>query len=275
METAHPNPQIEALRVGWAESILSTITLGKSLSEEKWLLQSPCPGWRLKDLISHLVGIEEFLLNMNEGILSTTAQKSWVKNDFGRFNEVAVDLRREHRGSDILAELETVFDARNAAWLREERSPDEEVFFAPVGNLPLSLLLWRRVFDAWAHNQDLRLPLGLTGALDGKAAALIYPQVARLLPAIFAKKCGAPIGSSIWVSTTGPGTFAYGAKVNEVGRGEFLKTPPENPSTSIRMSTHDWYLVTCGRDGHENATLEIEGDRELAQKVIANAAITP
>jgi uncharacterized protein (TIGR03083 family) len=275
MGASHLHPQIEALRVGWKESILSTIALGKRLGEEEWLLPSPCPGWRLKDLISHLVGIEEFLLNPNEGIVSTTAERTWVKNDFGRFNEVAVELRRGRHGSDILAELEIVVEARDAAWRLEERSPETEVLFAPVGVLPLSLLLFRRVFDVWAHNQDLRMPLGLAGGLDGKAATIVYSQIATLLPATFAKRCAARVGSSIWIAATGPGAFTYGAAVNENGRGEFLKARPEDPTASIQMSTHDWYLLTCGRDGREKSALKIEGDQELAQKVIANFVITP
>jgi uncharacterized protein (TIGR03083 family) len=275
METSHPHPQIEALRAGWQESIRSTIAIGKSLSEEEWSLPSPCPGWRLKDLISHLVGIEEFLLDPKEVVMPIPAGKPWIKNEFGQFNEVAVDLRREHSGGENLAELEKVFEARDGAWRREQRTPEVEVLFTPVGMLPLGLLLWRRVFDCWAHNQDLRMPLGLIGDLDRKAAAIVYPQVAKLLPATFAKRCAAPIGSSIWLTLTGPGAFSYGATINEQGRGEFLKTPPENPAVSIRMSTQDWYLLTCGRDGRENAALEIEGDQELAQKIIANLMITP
>jgi uncharacterized protein (TIGR03083 family) len=127
METSHLHPQIEGLRAGWKESILSTIALGKRLGEEEWLLQSPCPGWRLKDLISHLVGIEELLLDPNEIVVPVAADKPWIKNEFGQFTEVAVELRRDRRGSDILAELEIVVEARDAAWRLEVRSPETEV----------------------------------------------------------------------------------------------------------------------------------------------------
>lgn len=275
MEPSFPHPQIEALRVGWCESVSSTIEIGHSLSEESWLLPSPCPGWRLKDLISHLIGVEELLLNPNQVLPSSTAEKPWIKNDFGRFNEVAVDLRRDHLGAEILAEFTTLVEARDAAWQREIRQPEEETFFAPVGTLPLSLLLWRRVFDSWAHNQDLRMPLGTVGDLDGCAAALVYRQVAQLLPMIFAKKCVASPGTSVGINTTGPGAFTYGAKVNDQGRGEFLKTSPENPTVSIQMSTHDWYLLTCGREGREKIAPEIEGDHDLGQRVLTNFAVTP
>lgn len=275
METRLPHPQIEALRAGWEESVRSTISIGESLTEEGWLKPSPCPGWRLKDLISHLIGIEEHLLGRTQVSTRSTSDNPWIKNDFGRFNEVAVDLRRDRLGAEILAEFGEVVEARNAAWMLEQRTPDVGVFFAPVGTLPLSLLLWRRVFDAWAHNQDLRMPLGLNGDLDGKAATLVYQQVVQLMPGIFAKKSTAPIEASIALSITGPGGFNYGAKVNDQGRGEFVKEPLVNPTVSMRMSTHDWYLLTCGRDGSEKTTLEIEGDQDLAKRVLANFTITP
>lgn len=275
MEAPPTHPQIEALRAGWEESVRSTISIGQALTEEDWLKSSPCPGWRLKDLISHLIGIEELLLDPPEVLAPSTVEKPWIKNEFGRFNEVAVDLRRDRLGAEILAEFSGIVEARNAAWRLDARTPDVEVLFAPVGMLPLGTLLWRRVFDAWTHNQDLRMPLGLSGDLDGKAANLVYRQTAQLLPAIFAKKCEAPIDASIAMTITGPGEFNYGAKVNGQGRGEFLTKPIENPTVSMRMSTHDWYLLTCGRDGLEKVTPEIDGDQELAQRVIANLTITP
>ncbi|OIQ71895.1 hypothetical protein GALL_464850 [mine drainage metagenome] len=275
METQNPHPQIEALRAGWEESVRSTIAIGRSLNEEQWCMPSPCPGWRLKDLISHLIGIEEILLDPDRDVTESVSEKPWIKNSFGQFNEVAVDLRRDRLGTEILTEFENVVDVRNSAWKVDTRTPDLDVFFAPVGQVQLGLLLWRRVFDAWAHNQDLRMPLGLSGDLDGTAATLVYRQVTQLLPVTFAKKCAAPIGSSIAITVSGPGGFNYGAMVNDQGRGEFIKTPVVNPTVSIKMSTHDWYLLACGREGRENAAVAIEGDQELATRVLANFTITP
>jgi len=275
MDTPALHPQVEALRVGWEESVRSTILIGKSLSEADWLKLSPCPGWRLKDLISHLIGIEEILLEPDLIVTESAIEKPWVKNKFGQFNEVAVDLRRERLGSEILSEFEKIVDFRNAAWKVDTRAPELEVFFAPVGQVQLGLLLWRRVFDAWAHNQDLRMPLDLTGDLTGKAINLIYPQVAKFFPAVFAKKCEAPVGATISITITQPGSFIYGARINDDGRGESVREPISNPTVTIKMGAHDWYLLTCGRDGREKATLEITGDSELANRVIANFAIAP
>ena len=275
METSLPHPQIEALRAAWEESVRSTISIGQNLTEEEWCQLSPCPGWRMKDLISHLIGIEELLLDPTEVLIPSTTEKPWIKNEFGSFNEVAVDLRRDRLGAEILAEFIRIVEKRNTAWSFEQRTPEIEVFFAPVGTVPLGLLLWRRVFDAWAHNQDLRTPLGLTGDLDGKAAALVYHQATKLLPMTFAKKCGASIGDSIALSITGPGAFNYGAAVNDQGRGEFLVSLPEKPTVSIEMSTHDWYLLACGRDGRDQVAPLIHGDQDLGQRVLENFVITP
>lgn len=270
-----PHPQLEALRVGWEESVRSTISIGKSLTEEEWLRPSPCPGWRLKDLISHLIGIEELLLDPNQVITEAIGDRPWIKNEFGQFNEIAVDLRRNRTGAEILVEFERIVEVRNAAWKVEPRTPDTEVFFAPIGQVQLGLLLWRRVFDAWAHNQDLQIPLELVGGLDGKAIALIYPQVAKFFAITFAKKCAPPAAATISIVITGARGFAYSARINEQGRGESVKEPIANPSASIRMSAQDWYLLTCGREGREKVVLEIGGDQELAERVIANFTIAP
>lgn len=272
-----PPAQIEALRTGWLESVESTIAIGRTLTEEQWSLPSPCPGWQIKDLISHLTGIEEFLLDETSltAPLDYSSEKPWIKNDFGRYNEVAVGLRRARRGEIILAEFEEVVAARNAAWLTESRDPGVEITFAPIGTLTLGHFLWRRVFDCWAHNQDLRTPLGLRGDLDGQAAALVYRQVAKALPMVLAKKCAATGGSSAVIEVTGVGGFTYGAKVNDQGFGEALAETVSEATTTIRLSTHDWYLLTCGREGRESVVPVIYGDQDLAQKLLGNFVITP
>jgi len=277
MAASPPPAQIEALRRGWLESVDSTIAIGRTLTEEQWRLPSPCPGWRLKDLISHLIGIEEFLLDETSltAPLDYSSEKPWIKNDFGRYNEVAVEMRRGHRGEAILAEFVKVVAARNTAWLDESRDPSVEITFAPIGTQTLGHFLWRRVFDCWAHNQDLRTPLGLSGDLDGQAASLVYRQVAELLPMVLAKKCGAAPGSSAVIEVTGAGCFTYGAKVNDQGFGEPLTEAVSEATSTIRLSTHDWYLLTCGREGRERVAPEVHGDHNLAKKLLGHFVITP
>ncbi len=272
-----PPAQIEALRMGWLESVDSTISIGRTLTEAQWCLPSPCPGWRIKDLISHLTGIEEFLLDETSltAPLDYSSEKPWIKNDFGRYNEVAVELRRARHGAAILTEFEEVVAARNVAWLKESRDPGVEITFAPIGTLTLEHFLWRRVFDCWAHNQDLRTPLGLSGDLDGQAATLVYRQVAKTLPMVLAKKCAAAGGSSVVIEVTGVGGFTYGAKVNDQGLGEALTEAVSEATATIRLSAHDWYLLTCGREGRERVVPAIYGDQDLAQNLLGHFVITP
>src|SRR5580658_711228 len=74
------------------------------LSETEWALPTECPGWDVKDQLSHLIAIERTIMG--------EAAPEWdgpvgdhVKNDFARSNEAWIAVRRPRPGADVRAEL--------------------------------------------------------------------------------------------------------------------------------------------------------------------------
>ena len=66
--------------------------LCQSLKPEEWDITTDCPGWSVKDCVSHLIGIEHRLLGRpvpDHAPKNTTH----VNNDLGLRNEIDVDLR--------------------------------------------------------------------------------------------------------------------------------------------------------------------------------------
>jgi len=77
---------------------------------------TPCPGWSVKDVLSHLVGFEKML----HGEPVPTYRGEWpsyVHNPIGEFNEAYVQASRDRPGIEVLDELR-VQCAKSIAALR-------------------------------------------------------------------------------------------------------------------------------------------------------------
>jgi uncharacterized protein (TIGR03083 family) len=100
-------PVIALLDATWA----SIAELGDQLDEEQWQRPTACPGWSVKDNLSHLVGMENHLRGAPADP-PIDERPAHVRNDTGAFNEAAVAARRERPGSAVLTEFRGVTRAR-------------------------------------------------------------------------------------------------------------------------------------------------------------------
>ena len=76
----------------------------EQLSDDSGTLPTDCPGWTVKDHLSHLIGIERMLLG-DPSPPSLTEVPAHVRNPFGEINEAWVEARRPVPGSEVLAEF--------------------------------------------------------------------------------------------------------------------------------------------------------------------------
>ena len=84
------------------------------LSDTEWALPTECPGWDVKDQLSHLIGIERAI--MGEPVPEWSGPLGdHVKNDFAATNEPFVAVRRATaRGPSVRAEFVEVTTTRLA-----------------------------------------------------------------------------------------------------------------------------------------------------------------
>ena len=83
------------------------------LSETEWALPTECPGWDVKDQLSHLIGIERAI--MGEPVPEWDGPLGdHVKNDFAATNERFVAVRRALPGPAVRAEFVEVTTTRLA-----------------------------------------------------------------------------------------------------------------------------------------------------------------
>jgi uncharacterized protein (TIGR03083 family) len=251
-------PMIDALE----QTLRSTERVGNTLSEAEWKLPTECPGWTVQDVVSHLVGFELAVMGEPAPEHELPDGLDYLRNDTMRRLEVPVDLRRSRPGSAVLAEFSAMID-RRLRQLRElaASGADPEVDSLIWGPRPLSRMMPTRVFDAWAHEQDIRRATGRHGGLDSPAAQVSRQFLTRALPHMVSR-AGLPEGTVVRFEVAGP------LRIEQtVGEGQ--------PEMTLRMDWETFVRLACGRVHPDRAKVAADGDPDQVRSLLAALAVTP
>ncbi|MFH8881813.1 maleylpyruvate isomerase family mycothiol-dependent enzyme [Streptomyces californicus] len=273
--TVHPS--LQTYTDAATHSIEAIAELVKPLPEAEWNRRTPCPGWSVRDIVSHVIGMECEMLGDPRPIHSLPRDLYHVQSDFARYMEMQVDVRRHHTSPEILAELEYVLIRRARQIRNESRSP-EAMVRAPLGTeQTLEKALNLRAFDVWVHEQDLRATLGQPGNLDSPGALVTRDLLIAGLPKVVAKAAGAPANSAVVIDVHGPVEFLRTVRVDAEGRGSVDGAPSLGPAVTLSLDWETYVRLACGRVRHTAVAdrIKVEGDQELATAILANFAVTP
>jgi uncharacterized protein (TIGR03083 family) len=233
------------------------------LSGTEWALATECPGWDVKDQLSHLIGIERALLG--EPVPEWDGPMGdHVKNDFAAMNERWVAVRRAEPGPAVQAEFVEVTRTRLDALAARSEEEWAVVGFSPVGNVPYAEFMEVRVFDSWVHEQDVRLALDRPGGSGTGASAMSLDRVQGAMPFVVGKRAACPDGTVVRFAISGPGadtrTFTVaveGGRAKPAGDGV-------TPTTTLSLSSIDFVRLGCGRATADRVDAEggiaVEGD---------------
>ncbi len=273
--TVHPSLQNYA--DAWTHSIEAIAELVQPLVEGEWNRATPCPGWSVRDIVSHVIGLETEMLGDPRPIHSLPRDLYHVRSDFARYMEVQVDVRRHHTAPEMTSELEYIL-IRRARQLRNETRSPEHVIRAPLGGEQTLEEGYRlRAFDTWVHEQDLRVALGVPGNLDSPGAFVVRDMLLSALPKVVAKDAGAPANSAVVVDVTGPVEFLRTVRVDAEGRGTIDGAPSLGPAVTLATDWETYVRLACGRVRPAEVAdrVKVEGDRELADAILDHFAVTP
>src|SRR5579875_3766379 len=134
------------------------------LDEGQWALPTDCPGWSVKDQLSHIVGTEATLLG-RPAPDHAPANAGTLRNGLAERNEVQVDYRRPRSGAEVLDEFREVMAARLAALRAMDATEWDREVQTPVGPGTVREFMQIRIFDCWVHEQDIRRAVGRSGSL--------------------------------------------------------------------------------------------------------------
>ncbi|MEU3988290.1 maleylpyruvate isomerase family mycothiol-dependent enzyme [Streptomyces platensis] len=273
--TVHPSLQssIDA----WTHSIEAITELVTPLVEGEWNRATGLPGWSVRDVVSHVIGLECEMLGDPRPIHTLPRDLYHVRSESARRMEVQVDVRRHHTAPEMLSELEYTVIRRSRQLRNESRQPDAEVR-SPLGeDRTLEFVLQQRAFDVWVHEQDLRRALGKPGNLDSPGAHVTRDLLVKVLPGIVAKRAQAPADSAVVFDVSGPLEFLRTVRINAEGNATIDGSVSLGPTLTLALDWDTFHQLACGRVRPSAVTeqIKIDGDAELAAAILDHFAVTP
>lgn len=255
-----------------AETWQRTAALGAALHPEEWDTPTDCPGWTVKDQLSHLVGTELMLLGRPSPPPAPPG-RDHVRHPIGEINEAWVEHFRPRPGPAVLEEFVAVTSER----LRRLRSMDEREWEAetpsPIGRVPYRTFMEVRVLDCWLHEQDIRRAVGRPGGLDGPAAEAAVGRLLQTLGYVVGKRVAPPEGTTVAVELTGPVVRRAAVAVHR-GRAHPVASQGQPETVTIVTDSETFACLAAGRwapgEAVRRGRVTVHGDTELGQRVLDN-----
>ncbi|MEC4018391.1 maleylpyruvate isomerase family mycothiol-dependent enzyme [Streptomyces sp. H27-D2] len=273
--TVHPSiqPYIDA----WTHSIEAISELVTPLVEGEWNRRTDCPGWSIRDIVSHVIGVECEMLGDPRPIHTLPRDLYHVVDETTRYVEVPVDVRRCHTAPEMTSELEYTIIRRSRQLRNESREPSF-MLRGPLGTqMTLEHALRMRAFDVWVHEQDLRRALGRPGNLDSPGALVTRDFLVAALPKVVAKDAGAAADSAVVFDVHGALEFMRTVRVDPGGRASVSGSPSLGPAATLSLDWETYFLLACGRVklAAVAENVKVEGDQALAEAILRVFAVTP
>jgi uncharacterized protein (TIGR03083 family) len=251
------------------EQFDAILALTGDLDDGDWDRPTACPGWSVKDNVSHVVGTESMLLGRDNPEVDLPDELAHVRNDIGRFNEAWVQWYRPRPPADVVADLRQVIDERRRALAGMDQAAFDQESFTPAGPDTYGRFMRIRVMDMWTHEQDIREAVGRPGHLDGRAPATALDEVSAALGYVVGKKAAAPAGSTVRIELTGPLARRIDIEVGD--RARVVDALAGEPTTTLTVPG-DHFMRLVGGRGADPGGVTVEGDATLGEAVVANLA---
>lgn len=267
--TTRAEGQLERLVAALRDTYTSLLHLCEELTVADWERPTGCPGWAVRDVFAHVVGLESILAGDPEPHAPLPDDLPHVKNEFGRYMEGHVASRRAVPVADLLLEARDVFSRRLG---QIELIDDLETEVpGPMGSRNAAhRMLPIRVFDLWAHEQDIRRAVGRPGHLTGPAAEITLERILKGLAASLGRE--ETLEGHVTLAVTGEQSREV---TIDTGTGELVAVPSAG-DVRIAMPFVDLVARACGRaDAPGPDVVLIEGDTELGKRALRCFAITP
>jgi uncharacterized protein (TIGR03083 family) len=258
---------LATLRSALEESFDAIETLGDDLSAAEWDVQSLCPEWNVRDVVTHVASIEHALAGwVPDGPETPAPFKS-----AGAFAKEVAELDAAaymDRVRQVLRRRRQDLAALDAAALARPS-------WTPVGPGTYGRFMEIRVFDFWVHERDITTPLGRPTDDTGARAEIALAEVVGSLGYIVGKKVGLPDGRSIVFHLSGP--LARDVAVAVDGRAKVVDAVA-SADVEVWADTLTFIQLACGRldpqGPIDQGAIRWSGDAELGERAARNLRFT-
>ncbi len=250
----------------WKSAADAVVELAEGLTVEQLQLPTDCPEWTVHDVLAHLAHLETVLLSAPE----PAGDAAVVPSDY---TAAGVAERRSVPTPDVVTEFQHAVAARYSALAELPEDPSQIAPVTPSG-VPWSweTLLRNRVVDVWTHEQDVRRAVDLPGNLGSAGAAVTAHTFAAGMPFVLGKKVKAPAGTAVRWVVDGGVPFTVGAVVGDDGRAR--RDDDAEPDATLTMTTEAFTVLAAGRRGPDDVEVAVEGDADLARRVLDAMTLT-
>ena len=258
----------------WWRSINDFVALVDQLPAEDWARPTDLPGWDVRAVISHVAHLEGVLGGAPRE-QADVPELPHVSGPMGQFTEIGVLTRRETDPAEIVDQIRRYASVRHDDLLAHPPTDPAATapgLFGAIGWTDRTLLR-NRPLDVWMHEQDVRRATGRPGNLDAPGARHSATYLMESLGYVLAKRVGAPAGTTLVAYVEGHPPTAV--TIDDSGRGVTPAEPPSEPTVTLRMDRETFLLLAGGRRPAAAENVTVEGDADLAARVLAALAVTP
>jgi len=260
---------------GLEETWSSLTSLLAHQPEEAFLKPTPCPGWSVKDIVSHLYGFEQMLSGESAPAVEGDFA-DYVKNPIGELNEAYVLQGRRLSGAASLALFKEV-SARSLNRLRALSEEEwETVGWSPEGDRPYHRFMETRILDSWIHLQDIRDALLEPADDHGVGEEVVLNRFEAALPFVLGKRVSPPDGTLVQLNLSGRLARVIFLKVHD-GRAQAVAMTEEMPDLELTTPVALFWRRCAGRisaDAFLSASAtDVRGSKSLATALAEGLAI--
>lgn len=302
----HPSPpsDVPSLIDAYRQTVTAFADVADGLREDDWDRPTSCPGWTARDVLAHVVHVEDYLTGAEHPAEDWTPQEGQppvrigepehVRHEFGAWVEEGVRARRDRDPVDLLAELRGLVELRSAHMYDPDLTLETPVRSVMDTSAPFGELARLRISDVWVHEQDLREMVNRPGSLDTAGASQFVAHVMGSLPRVVLRRVTPEPGTVVILESTGPVMARGGVRIGTDADGELVwhelftghteadgrfpmvhEDAEEDSVTTIAMSTHELTRRAAGRRPTEDTAYHVVGDEDLARRVVDALAVTP
>jgi uncharacterized protein (TIGR03083 family) len=260
----------------WRITVDDTVALLRDLDVADWSKPTDLPGWDVRAVAAHLAHLESELAGNKQAEVQVP-ELPHIKSLMSVYTEMGPIARSAWPVERIVDELEESV-AKRAAEL-EADPPTDGAGTPPATpggtSWTWETLLSNRALDTWMHEQDIRRAVRRPGAVDGPGAAHTVAVLARGFGYTVGKRVAPPTGTTVVLDVRGLHPVHVAVEVNDAGRAVPTLADPDDPTVTLRMDLECFVRLAGGRCDPSDVGVEILGDVDLGERIVAAMAVTP
>lgn len=259
------------------EALDHLLRLLSDLREEEWQAPTICPGWSVKDVALHLLGVEIGNVSFRRdhhrpgGTIGSWDQ---LVNYINRWNREWVEVARR-TSAPLLMDLLGFVGAQVCEVFRslDPFEMGDSIGWAGPEPQPVWLDIAREYTERWHHQQHIRDAVNKPGLDEPKYLKPVLQTFVWALPHAF-RHASEPEGTTITLSISGD-SGGHWTLLRQKGAWEFYEGKPTDPDTEISMEEEfAWRFFTrgIGKDVARNRIV-IRGEKHRAEPIFDMVSI--